>query len=104
MVDPGKKSKPVPDKKPTELPKKEAKKKSKRTELKDPHLKIIPGPAAGQKGGIIQASAYKSVVLYASRYANPSIPQSEWKEIYGIMIGHIDKKTNKIVVTRCEPI
>jgi len=104
MVDPAKTPKTVSNKKPAEAPKQEVLKKSKRTELKDPHFKLIAGPVAGQKSVIIQASAYKSVVLYASRYANPSIPQPEWKEIYGIMIGYIDKEKNKIIVTRCEPI
>ncbi len=104
MVDPAKPIKLPPEKKPTESQKGDALKKSKKTELKDPHFKPIAGPTAGQKTVIIQASAYKSVVLYASRYANPSIPQPEWKEIYGIMIGYIEKEKNKVIVTRCEPL
>ncbi len=104
MVDPAKSNKSVPEKKPAESTKPDALKKSKKTELKDPHFKLIAAPVAGQKTVVIQASAYKSVVLYASRYANPSIPQPDWKEIYGIMIGYIEKQKNKVIVTRCEPL
>ncbi|MFX1239512.1 MAG: hypothetical protein ACFE8P_17555 [Promethearchaeota archaeon] len=39
---------------------------------------------------IIKAEAYKTIILYASRYANNSIPPEEWKEIYGILIGYTD--------------
>ncbi|MHA1758463.1 MAG: hypothetical protein ACTSVV_16980 [Promethearchaeota archaeon] len=39
---------------------------------------------------IIKAEAYKTIILYASRYANPAIPPKDWKEIYGILIGYTD--------------
>ncbi|MFW9877857.1 MAG: hypothetical protein ACFFG0_32645 [Candidatus Thorarchaeota archaeon] len=39
---------------------------------------------------IIRAEAYKTIILYASRYANRSIPPEQWKEIYGILIGYSD--------------
>ncbi len=39
---------------------------------------------------IINAEAYKTIILYASRYANKEIPQPEWKEIYGILTGYVD--------------
>ncbi|MFX1363375.1 MAG: hypothetical protein ACFFCE_10175 [Promethearchaeota archaeon] len=39
---------------------------------------------------VIRADAYKTIILYASRYANKSIPSEEWKEIYGILIGKSD--------------
>jgi proteasome lid subunit RPN8/RPN11 len=42
------------------------------------------------KPAIIQAEAYKTIILYASRYANKEIPKAEWKEIYGILTGYID--------------
>jgi len=41
---------------------------------------------------VIRADAYKTIILYASRYANKSIPKEEWKEIYGILIGKADKE------------
>ncbi|MFW9867807.1 MAG: hypothetical protein ACFFEN_17065 [Candidatus Thorarchaeota archaeon] len=41
---------------------------------------------------IIRAEAYKTIILYASRYANRSIPPEKWKEIYGILIGKADNE------------
>lgn len=41
---------------------------------------------------VIRADAYKTIILYASRYANKSIPNEEWKEIYGILIGRSDEE------------
>jgi len=40
-----------------------------------------------EKPIVIKAEAYKTIILYASRYANQAIPPPEWKEIYGILIG-----------------
>jgi proteasome lid subunit RPN8/RPN11 len=40
---------------------------------------------------IVRADAYKTIILYSSRYANKSIPPEDWKEIYGILIGKADK-------------
>ena len=40
---------------------------------------------------IIQAEAYKTIILYASRYANKEIPKADWKEIYGILTGYVDE-------------
>lgn len=59
-------------------------KKSEKTPEKDKKEEKISKPV------IITAEAYKTIILYASRYANPSIPPKDWKEIYGIMIGHTD--------------
>ena len=39
---------------------------------------------------IIQAEAYKTIILYASRYANKEIPKADWKEIYGILTGYVN--------------
>jgi proteasome lid subunit RPN8/RPN11 len=39
---------------------------------------------------ILKAEAYKTIILYASRYANDMIPPKDWKEIYGILIGYSD--------------
>ncbi len=39
---------------------------------------------------VIKAEAYKTIILYASRYANRSIPPENWKEIYGVLIGYTD--------------
>ncbi len=42
------------------------------------------------KPAIINAEAYKTIILYASRFANQAIPPTEWKEIYGILTGYVD--------------
>ena len=42
------------------------------------------------KPAIINAEAYKTIILYASRYANQAIAPAEWKEIYGILTGYVD--------------
>ncbi|MHA1234013.1 MAG: hypothetical protein ACTSO6_09575 [Promethearchaeota archaeon] len=39
---------------------------------------------------IINAETYKTIILYASRYANRIIPSEDWKEIYGLLIGYRD--------------
>ena len=39
---------------------------------------------------IIKAEAYKTIILYGSRFANNAIPPPNWKEIYGILIGTAD--------------
>ena len=39
---------------------------------------------------ILKAEAYKTIILYASRYANQAIPSENWKEIYGLLIGYRD--------------
>ncbi|MFX1267590.1 MAG: Mov34/MPN/PAD-1 family protein, partial [Promethearchaeota archaeon] len=39
---------------------------------------------------IINAEAYKTIILYASRYSNQAIPPKDWKEIYGILTGYSD--------------
>jgi len=36
---------------------------------------------------VIKADAYKTIILYASRYANQAIKPEDWKEIYGVLIG-----------------
>ncbi|MFX0031035.1 MAG: hypothetical protein ACFE8E_00370 [Candidatus Hodarchaeota archaeon] len=40
---------------------------------------------------IIKAEAYKTIILYASRYSNQAIPSKDWKEIYGILTGYSDQ-------------
>ncbi len=39
---------------------------------------------------VLKAEAYKTIILYASRYANQAIPSEDWKEIYGLLIGYYD--------------
>ena len=51
---------------------------------------------------VIRADAYKTIILYTSRYANKSIPPEEWKEIYGILIGYSDE--DLVYVERAEAL
>ncbi|MEX2683706.1 MAG: hypothetical protein Q6373_019180 [Candidatus Sigynarchaeota archaeon] len=39
----------------------------------------------------INAEALKSILLYAKRYANENIPEYDWKEVYGFLVGRIVK-------------
>ncbi|MBD3342351.1 MAG: hypothetical protein GF353_24840 [Candidatus Lokiarchaeota archaeon] len=51
---------------------------------------------------IIKAEAYKTIILYASRYANKVIPPKDWKEIYGILVGYANDDV--VYVERAEPL
>ena len=51
---------------------------------------------------VIKAEAYKTIILYASRYANQAIPSEDWKEIYGLLIGYYDN--NLLYVERAIPM
>lgn len=51
---------------------------------------------------ILKAEAYKTIILYVSRYANKSIPPEEWKEVYGILIGNSDD--DAVYVKRAEAL
>ncbi|MHA1726630.1 MAG: hypothetical protein ACTSXH_17635 [Promethearchaeota archaeon] len=59
----------------------------------DSHQKSIKN----EKPVILSAEAYKTIILYANRYANNSIPQNEWKEVYGVLIGYSDEDFVHIV-------
>ena len=54
------------------------------------------------KAVVLNAETYKTIILYASRYANKSIPQKDWKEIYGLLIGYYDE--NLLYVERAIPM
>ncbi|NMC04567.1 MAG: hypothetical protein GYA24_05110, partial [Candidatus Lokiarchaeota archaeon] len=50
----------------------------------------VPQPA--RKGKVfINAEALKAIMLFAKRYANVKIPEYDWKEVYGFLIGRIVK-------------
>lgn len=55
-----------------------------------------------EKPVVIRADAYKTIILYASRYANKSIPPEQWKEIYGILVGNSDEEL--VYVERAEAL
>lgn len=54
------------------------------------------------KAVVLKAEAYKTIILYASRYANNAIPSKDWKEIYGILIGNSDDQM--IYVNKAEAL
>jgi len=51
---------------------------------------------------ILSAEAYKTIILYSTRYANSSIPKEQWREIYGILIGTSD--AHSVIIDRAEPM
>ncbi|MFX0075617.1 MAG: Mov34/MPN/PAD-1 family protein [Candidatus Hermodarchaeota archaeon] len=46
----------------------------------------------------ISYNAYRRIVGYAMRYGNDDIPQKNWREVYGILVGSI--KDNKEVIVK----
>ena len=36
---------------------------------------------------LLKSKAYKDILLHSSRYCNPTIPQNQWKEVYGFLVG-----------------
>ncbi len=59
-------------------------------------------PQRSDKKVILSAEAYKTIILYSTRYANTSIPKEQWREIYGILIGTSDE--NSVIIDRAEPM
>ncbi len=45
----------------------------------------------------LKYKAYKRMVGYAIRYANNHLEQKKWKEVYGILVGSVEKETKVIV-------
>ncbi len=41
---------------------------------------------------ILEAQAFKTMILFGTRFANVSIPREEWKEVYGFLLGYKDKE------------
>ncbi len=55
----------------------------------------------------IQLRAYIRLSLHALKYANSSIPQSEWVEVIGLLTGHIENKDTPLaclVITDAFPV
>ncbi|MFW9829919.1 MAG: hypothetical protein ACFFEY_20285, partial [Candidatus Thorarchaeota archaeon] len=70
----------------------ESKKEKAAVQLEKGEIKEEEQIKTKNKPVIIRADAYKTIILYASRYANKSIPPEQWKEIYGILIGTSDEE------------
>ncbi|MHA1799409.1 MAG: hypothetical protein ACTSVY_13265 [Candidatus Helarchaeota archaeon] len=51
---------------------------------------------------IIKSKAYKQIILHSSRFCNPNIPRSQWKEVYGFLIGTV--KDNEVIVEDANPM
>ncbi|MHA1728320.1 MAG: hypothetical protein ACTSWY_06270 [Promethearchaeota archaeon] len=51
---------------------------------------------------ILNKKVYRMIIASCVRFANTRIPEADWLEIYGILIGHIVKK--KIIVSEAYPI
>ncbi|MFX1442201.1 MAG: hypothetical protein ACFFHV_02200 [Promethearchaeota archaeon] len=66
------------------------------------HAKQINKEEITDKSVIVKAEAYKTIILYASRYANKVIPPKDWREIYGILIGYADD--NFVYVEKAEAL
>jgi len=75
---------------PEELEKKKSYESRNQANKERKPLENEPSSAKASKPVIIQAEAYKTIILYASRYANKEIPKADWKEIYGILTGYVD--------------
>ena len=52
---------------------------------------------------IISMKAYRRIVVYALRYANNDMKPKNWREAYGILIGHIENDT-QIKITNAIPM
>lgn len=50
----------------------------------------------------LSESAYRAVIISCTRFANARIPNVEWREVFGLMLGYIKK--NKVVCTECVPM
>lgn len=47
-------------------------------------------PAPPARGKVyLDADAFKSIILFAKRYASENIPEHEWKEVYGFLVGRV---------------
>ena len=52
---------------------------------------------------ILDKAIYRLIIASCTRFANARIPEDDWGEIYGILIGYIDRQKN-IIITEAYPI
>jgi len=52
---------------------------------------------------IISYNAYRRIVGYAMRYGNDDLPQRNWREVYGILIGSI-KDNKEVIINDAIPV
>lgn len=41
------------------------------------------------------SEAFKNIILFSGRFANKSIPENNWKEVYGFLVGKVVNKSGK---------
>jgi len=51
---------------------------------------------------ILNKKVYRTIIASSVRFANSQIPESDWAEVYGILIGHIEN--GNILVSEAYPI
>jgi proteasome lid subunit RPN8/RPN11 len=51
----------------------------------------------------ISFNAYRRIVGYAMRYGNDDLPQRNWREVYGILIGSI-KENKEVIINDAIPV
>lgn len=51
---------------------------------------------------LLNKKVYRTIVASSVRFANPRIPEPEWLEIYGILIGH--NEGNNVIVSAAYPM
>jgi proteasome lid subunit RPN8/RPN11 len=51
----------------------------------------------------LRYKAYRRIVGYAIRYANNHIDEKDWKEVYGILIGSVEKN-KKVIIKDAVPV
>lgn len=51
---------------------------------------------------ILESQAYKEIVLHSTRFCNPGISQSQWREVYGFLVGKLED--NSVVVSEAIPM
>ncbi len=52
---------------------------------------------------VISKEAYIRICTYGERHASPRINLNEQKEVYGLLVGHVDRDTNIVYVTDAIP-
>lgn len=53
---------------------------------------------------ILNKKVYRTIIASCVRYANARIPEEDWLEIYGILIGHLDNDNDAVIVSEAYPI
>src|SRR5271157_638473 len=74
---------------------------STKKEGKEPEVK---GPSKKEGKVIIDMDVYWATIAATVRYASARIPEPEWREFYGLLLGKIEKNKVDIHVTKAIPM